>query len=529
MAIINNTGLEGRDDLLGFTFNGRHSSEFRFIRVSGGKEFESELLPNRKDTTINIPGQMGEEFLYEKKEKRNFKFQFAFDDMNESDIREIKNWLSVDYPCDLVLDEEPYKTWKVKVSGIPKIKYNMFDREDGSRVYKGTGDVQFVAFKPYARCSGEKKNLNWGGYDAWGNKDQWRDSARLFNTNIIQQINNPNFLAYAEASSSESPDTFSSWNPTSSMILCKKVPNDTGVQMTYINAFSTNRTAAARITNTVRKLSEQNYGIIEDHKYYLTFSFSSCSLSCDSSGGQAYLGTMIGTGNSIVPDYSSGQSYKPMLPEDSVYEYFFNATANTDKLTIYTNYKYGDDGNLLKLGSSLILDNVYLIDLTNFYNGQVPEDTNIIKQDLHVFSMVPIDSSVIPTPTGYSSYWNVYNAGDLPTQSKIILSYTNNNGYITVTHRQNNQDTTKVYLNKELLPSVVNGSTNYLTIDNNLHLILETTISDSTYIIGNTVLNKALAGGDFFKIPPSADKTDIQGIGVNGASIVSIDYDYLYY
>ena len=110
---------------------------------------------------------------------------------------------------------------------------------------------------------------------------------------------------------------------------------------------------------------------------------------------------------------------------------------------------------------------------------------------MHGFSTVPIDSSVIPTPTGYSSYWNVYNAGDLPTQSKIILSYTNNNGYITVTHRQNNQDTTKVYLNKELLPSVTSGSTNYLTIDNNLHLILETTISDSTYIIGNIVLNKA--------------------------------------
>lgn len=534
MAIINNTGLEGRDDLLGFTFNGRHSSEFRFIRVSGGKEFESELLPNRKDTTINIPGQMGEEFLYEKKEKSTFKFQFAFDDMNESDIREIKNWLSVDYPCDLVLDEEPYKTWKVKVSGIPKIKYNMFDREDGSRVYKGTGDVQFVAFKPYARCSGEKKNLNWGGYDAWGNKDQWRDTARLFNTNIIQQINNPNFLAYTETSSSESPDTFSSWSTTNNMILCKKVPNDTGIKITYKNYPSTsNHTAAARITNTVRKLSEQNYCIINNHKYYLTFSFRNCNLSYNSSSGQAYLAAMIGTGNSgdafLITDYRDNTIYKKMLNTNFVYEYFFNATVDNNKVTIYTNYMYGHNENLLVSGSSLILDNVYLIDLTNFYNGQVPEDTNIIKRDLHGFSTVPIDSSVIPTPTGYSSYWNVYNAGDLPTQSKIILSYTNNNGYITVIHRQNNQDTTKIYLNKELLPSVTSDSPNYLTIDNNLHLILETTISDSTYIIENTVLNKALAGGDFFKIPPNVDKTDIQGIGVNGAEIVSIDYDYLYY
>ena len=541
--IINNTGLEGMDDLMGFTFNGKHSSEFRFIRVSGGKEFENELLPNRKDTTLNIPGQMGEQFLYEKKEKKTFKFKFAFDDMGESDIRAIKNWLSVDYPCDLVLDEEPYKTWKVKVSGIPKIKYNMFDREDGSRVYKGTGEVQFVAYRPIARCSGDKKFLS--GYPSvvdgkrgpGYNLDQWKDTARLFSANIIQQqINNPNFLAYTEASSSESPDTFSSWSPTSNMILCKKVLGNTGVKITY-KIYNDGKTASARITNTVRKLSEQDYGIINNHKYYLTFSFRDCNLSYTNAGGQAYLGAIIGTGDSgdalFIIDYRDNTTYKKMLAKDSVYEYFFEVpeNRNNNNLTIYTNYKYGHDENLLTPGSSLILDNVYLIDLTNFYGGneQVPEDTNIIKQDLYAPPPAPIDSPVTPTPTGYNSYWNVYNAGDLDASSKILLSYANNEGRIHITHRQNGDDAIKMYIDKATLPSATAESIKYLTMDNNLQLLLETTISNSTYETGTVVLNKAIAGGDFFKIPPSADKTDIQGIGVTGASIISIDYDYLYY
>lgn len=577
MAIINDTGLEGRDDLLGFTFNGRHSSEFRFIRVSGGKEFESELLPNRKDTTINIPGQMGEEFLYEKKEKRTFKFQFAFDDMNESDIREIKNWLSVDYPCDLVLDEEPYKTWKVKVSGIPKIKYNMFDREDGSRVYKGTGDVQFVAFKPYARCSGDKKFLSaypsvvddrrGPGY----NIDQWKDTARLLDGNPYIEYKDLQLISLTKLIEDTSYDIDTITIDEIETLIHQKNPTNL-----LDNCYFRRTTTIFRDGNSFQVYPTGN---VDNARIAKDSAFSDENATHDSGGSNVldifYLHCDVNYNYKPV-NYWKQISTDSTLPTfNSTYQYYtgdkiYNSGRDNKSyeclnncIAVYPDFNVRPDLRVSfrvhYINTSNSLTSAYLceINTSNAITFQVNNYSTELqirkKLKLPVTNFSSFDRNInigagnfycnynsnqnigvrinnISAPTGYNSYWNVYNAGDLPTQSKITLSYTNNSDYITVIHKLNNQDpTTKMYLEKSVLPSVTSDSPNYLTIDNNLHLILETTISDSTYIIENTVLNKALAGGDFFKIPPSADKTDIQGIGVTGASIVSIDYDYLYY
>lgn len=151
MAVINKIGLEGKESFLGFWFNGRHSSEFRIIRVSGGKEFEEELLSTAKDTTIDIPGRDGSEFIQAKREKKQFKIEFAFDDLYENDIRAMKQWLGVKNPCELIFDERPYKVWTGKVTTAPRVNFVPFDDTEKGVVYKGSGNITFTCFKPYAR------------------------------------------------------------------------------------------------------------------------------------------------------------------------------------------------------------------------------------------------------------------------------------------------------------------------------------------------------------------------------------------
>jgi hypothetical protein len=48
-----------KGDFIGFTFNGRHSSELGIIRTSDGSRYNSELLPSFNDNTVAVPGGDG--------------------------------------------------------------------------------------------------------------------------------------------------------------------------------------------------------------------------------------------------------------------------------------------------------------------------------------------------------------------------------------------------------------------------------------------------------------------------------------
>lgn len=160
MAVINRYGLNGEEDFLGFSFNGRHSSEFKFIRVSKSDRYEDEVVPATKDTTIDIPGRDGALFINSKKQKKVWNISFAYDDMRKKDIDAIRNWLNCKTEAPLIFDEDVKKRYWVKVTGAVKLSYLAFDDDqipvfdaDGAitgyttdTVYKGEGSVQFTAY-----------------------------------------------------------------------------------------------------------------------------------------------------------------------------------------------------------------------------------------------------------------------------------------------------------------------------------------------------------------------------------------------
>jgi hypothetical protein len=79
---------------------------------------------------------------------------FAYDNLTDFDIRQLKFCFDGMDEHDLIFDEWPYKAYKAKVKSPVELKYIGFEEIDsnGKRrtVYKGEGVVTFVLYSPYA-------------------------------------------------------------------------------------------------------------------------------------------------------------------------------------------------------------------------------------------------------------------------------------------------------------------------------------------------------------------------------------------
>ena len=171
-------------DFIGFTFNGVHSSDMGIIRTSDGSRFNENLLPASTDKTVQIPGGDGTYYFGSNYTQRQIPISIATDELTETQFRQLKQWLGDKQIHPLVFDEAPYKTYMVKTSSIPTLKFICFDnitKNNGeivvNRVYKGEGSLQFIAYFPFARCT--KKYLS--EYTD-SNKEEWASASGLLIT-----------------------------------------------------------------------------------------------------------------------------------------------------------------------------------------------------------------------------------------------------------------------------------------------------------------------------------------------------------
>lgn len=171
-------------DFIGFTFNGVHSSDMGIIRTSDGSRFNENLLPASTDKTVQIPGGDGTYYFGSNYTQRQIPISIATDELTETQFRQLKQWLGDKQIHPLVFDEAPYKTYMVKISSIPTLKFICFDnitKNNGemtvNRVYKGEGSLQFIAYFPFARCT--KKYLS--EYTD-SNKEEWASASGLLTT-----------------------------------------------------------------------------------------------------------------------------------------------------------------------------------------------------------------------------------------------------------------------------------------------------------------------------------------------------------
>ena len=153
-------------DFIGFTFNGRHSSEFNIYSVSDGSRYQDILVPNPIDYTEQVPGGVGQYYFGSDMDIKEFPLSIAYDKLTETQVRELRNWLAPDAVGELIFDERPYKTYTAKISSSPSLSFICFDsynKESGrkERIYKGEGSINFVCYYPLGVVSGDKKQLGW--------------------------------------------------------------------------------------------------------------------------------------------------------------------------------------------------------------------------------------------------------------------------------------------------------------------------------------------------------------------------------
>lgn len=172
-------------DFIGFTFGGKHSiDDFGVYRTSDGSRYNLELLPTLTEKTADVPGGDGQYYFYTNYKNRNFSISIAFDSLTEEKYNELKKWLDGKEIQELIFDETPYKVYSAKVTGRPSIKTICF-LENGQRIYKGEGSIQFVCYYPCAHTpketisGGDGRSLESYLIEDYPTREEWRLASNL--------------------------------------------------------------------------------------------------------------------------------------------------------------------------------------------------------------------------------------------------------------------------------------------------------------------------------------------------------------
>lgn len=176
MAIFNYS----YNDFTGFTFNGKHSSEFKVLRTNDGSDrYQDSLIPAISDISEEVPGGIGEYYFGSSYGARDFSINIAYDELSEKDKRLLKQWLYPDHSLhELIFDEKPFVRYWVKLSSAPEFSELCFDnKQTGQRVYKGEASLRFTAYMPFGIVV--DKFLDSDIYDKYNNIDQWGEAGGL--------------------------------------------------------------------------------------------------------------------------------------------------------------------------------------------------------------------------------------------------------------------------------------------------------------------------------------------------------------
>ena len=173
------------EDFKGFRFGNIHSSDLRLTVVSSGDRFNKNVLPSQNNYTTDIPGGDGTYYFGQTFGNREFTINVAFEDIDEMTWRRISQIFSNDKLQDLVFDENPYKTYRAKLSQKPDFKFVCFrDKLSGERVYKGEGTLNFICYHPLAYCFNKyiiKASDNYKWHYPWDLKRDKTDKRSFFN------------------------------------------------------------------------------------------------------------------------------------------------------------------------------------------------------------------------------------------------------------------------------------------------------------------------------------------------------------
>lgn len=169
-------------DFTGITFCGLHSfTDLQITRVSNGSRYNEILIPNFQDVTATVPGKDGQYYWDAFYSNKTHALQIAFDGLDESHLRKLRQVFDAKKEGWLIYDECPYKKYWAKVQNPPQLNYICFDDPStGARVYKGEGTINLVSYDPFARSV--HKYLDEYSAASYPNKNEWSAASGMKST-----------------------------------------------------------------------------------------------------------------------------------------------------------------------------------------------------------------------------------------------------------------------------------------------------------------------------------------------------------
>lgn len=141
--------MELKGSFIGFSFGNRHSSELGIFRTSNDNRHIAQM-PVTTDVVAGIQPMDGQYYWGSTYSAREIPISFAFYGLTSEQLAQLKSIFSDKKPHSLILDEEPYKVWTAKLTGIMTTQQICLEK-NGTRYYCGEGNFIFTSFSSYAR------------------------------------------------------------------------------------------------------------------------------------------------------------------------------------------------------------------------------------------------------------------------------------------------------------------------------------------------------------------------------------------
>lgn len=136
-------------DFLGFAYGNWRSEDLGIVRTIDNR-YNYQVTPPIKDITTEVPNYTGVYFWGSNYDRRNITIPFAFDQITEVQLSNIKKLLNSKKILNLVFDEEPNVIYPAMVANTSNLFYVCFNIGE-QRIYRGEGTLNFICHTPYKR------------------------------------------------------------------------------------------------------------------------------------------------------------------------------------------------------------------------------------------------------------------------------------------------------------------------------------------------------------------------------------------
>lgn len=127
-----------------FVFDGVDSSSMGVVSVTNGSTYNTNILPSFTDSSITVDGYNGTYYFNSQMTEKVFNFNCFIQDYSFSEMDQLKAWLKVNKIAKLILPENPYRYYWVKLSAIGDLgNYPLTHSVNGGVAYTGNFSLEF--------------------------------------------------------------------------------------------------------------------------------------------------------------------------------------------------------------------------------------------------------------------------------------------------------------------------------------------------------------------------------------------------